>query len=81
MEENTKFLALFWDLASTEPKVSKKAAITLIRSLDFCQKRFEEGGESGHCQELTYSLKRLVRGLGSSRDGARVGFSVALTEV
>jgi len=31
--------------------------------------------------EVTYSLKRLVRGLPSSREGARQGFSLALTEL
>ena len=28
-----------------------------------------------------YTIKRLVRGLGSSREGARQGYAVALTEV
>jgi DNA polymerase phi len=33
------------------------------------------------CPSLSYTLKRLVRGLASSRAGARQGFSMALTEV
>jgi hypothetical protein len=31
--------------------------------------------------ELEYTIRRLVRGLASSRQGARQGFSLALTEV
>lgn len=30
---------------------------------------------------MEYSLKRLVKGLASSREGARQGFALALTEV
>ena len=32
-------------------------------------------------ENVSYSLKRLVRGLSSSRDGARLGFATALKEV
>ena len=35
----------------------------------------------GLCDNLSYSVKRLVRGLSSNRDGARQGFAVCLTEV
>jgi DNA polymerase phi len=31
--------------------------------------------------DVLYSLKRLFRGISSSREGARLGFSLALTEV
>lgn len=31
--------------------------------------------------ELTYCLRRLVRGLASSRQGARQGFALVLTEL
>ena len=33
------------------------------------------------CDELEYSVKRLVKGLASSRKGARQGFATVLTEV
>ena len=36
---------------------------------------------SGLCDNLSYSVERLVRGLSSNRDGARQGFTVCLTEV
>ncbi len=41
----------------------------------------ENSDDGGLCPSLTYSLKRLVRGLASSRAGARQGFSLALTEL
>eukprot|EP00057_Strongylocentrotus_purpuratus_P019706 XP_011674180.1 PREDICTED: myb-binding protein 1A-like protein [Strongylocentrotus purpuratus] len=34
-----------------------------------------------YCSEVTYSLRRLVRGLASSRKGARQGYAIALTEL
>jgi DNA polymerase phi len=36
---------------------------------------------SNWCPSVTYALKRLVRGLASSRVSARQGFALALTEV
>ncbi len=33
------------------------------------------------CMELDYTLQRLIRGLSSQRKFARLGFSMALTEV
>ena len=34
-----------------------------------------------NAEDVVYTVKRLVRGLGSSRDSSRLGFAVALTEV
>ena len=34
-----------------------------------------------NAEDVTYSVKRLVRGLASSRESSRLGFAVALTEV
>lgn len=34
-----------------------------------------------NAEDVVYSVKRLVRGLGSSRESSRLGFAVALTEV
>ena len=36
------------------------------------------GEEGALCTDLVYCLRRLVRGLASSRDGAREGFGAAL---
>ena len=37
--------------------------------------------ENSSCDELEYSVTRLVKGLASSRKGARQGFATVLTEV
>lgn len=34
-----------------------------------------------NAEDVVYSVKRLIRGLGSSRESSRLGFAVALTEV
>ncbi len=34
-----------------------------------------------NAQDVSYSIRRLVRGLGSPRESSRLGFAVALTEV
>lgn len=36
---------------------------------------------SQNAEDVVYSVKRLVRGLASSRESSRLGFAVALTEV
>ena len=40
-----------------------------------------EAEEDSSCDELEYSVTRLVKGLASSRKGARQGFATVLTEV
>ena len=45
-----------------------------------------EGGKSDgldalNAQDVSYSLRRLIRGLASPRESSRLGFAVALTEV
>ena len=65
-------MALFTQLASLNPKQRKDAAAQLIHRLK---------SEPELTSNVDYALKRLVKGLGSSRDGARLGFSLALTEV
>lgn len=37
--------------------------------------------EKENSEDVKYSVKRLVRGLASSRESSRLGFAVALTEV
>lgn len=34
-----------------------------------------------NAEDVVYTIRRLVRGLGSSRESSRLGFAVALTEV
>lgn len=84
-------LPLYWDLASFDPQKRTTAAQTLISTLANFQAEFEENGVSADSTEdtldatcapdVSYALKRLIRGLPSSREAARQGYSLALTEV
>jgi DNA polymerase phi len=70
-------MELYNELASNEEGRRIKAAGKLVR-------RIVEGKNTGNPEkgmDLTYSLNRLVKGLSSDRESARLGFSVALTEV
>lgn len=40
-----------------------------------------DGLDSLNAQDVSYSIRRLVRGLASPRESSRLGFAVALTEV
>lgn len=54
------------------------------RPLDPEQKelrRLDARFEKDNSEDVRYSIKRLVRGLTSSRESSRLGFAVALTEV
>ncbi|KAL7688279.1 putative DNA polymerase V/Myb-binding protein 1A [Plasmopara halstedii] len=64
------FLKLFYTLAESERNVRTQAALQLISYLQSSDKQETE---------VQYTLKRLVRGLASSRDAARQGFSTALS--
>jgi len=71
----TPILETFWALADISSAKRIQAAKELIISLRAV------GEQSLESQEMSYCLKRLVRGLASSREGARQGFAMALTEV
>jgi DNA polymerase phi len=90
----TTTLQLYWDLASFEPSVRQNAAQSLIKTLADFQKNHEETLENASdiadteekldllcASDVSYAVRRLLRGLPSSRQGARQGFSLALTEV
>lgn len=57
--------------------------IRTVQTGDENDKKAKEEGEEeiSCCEDLKYSVKRLVKGLASSRKGARPGFATALTEV
>ncbi|KAJ3410565.1 hypothetical protein HDV05_003633 [Chytridiales sp. JEL 0842] len=88
-------LSFYWDLASIDPAVRLRAAVLLINALQTLQKdhdaQLKASEESeipddddidARCpQDVAYGLRRLLRGLPSSRDGARQGFALALTEL
>ncbi|KAI9497819.1 DNA polymerase phi-domain-containing protein [Zychaea mexicana] len=85
----------YWDLASFDPAVRLNAAQSLVRSLADFQKDHEAALQNGThktattedeldtlcAPDVSYALRRLLRGLPSSRQGARQGFSLALTEL
>ena len=43
--------------------------------------RTSDGRDALNAQDVSYSIRRLVRGLASPRESSRLGFAVALTEV
>lgn len=70
-------MELYNELASNEEGRRIAAAEQLV-------KKILEGNKSGNAEngtELSYALNRLVKGLSSGRESARLGFSIALTEV
>ena len=88
-------LPLFWDLAATDAGARLIAAERLVDAAQSAQATHDANSSDGQADaavddddlvrrcapEVAYILKRLLRGLPSSRDGARQGFAVALTEV
>jgi DNA polymerase phi len=80
MELKTKgnaFLNCFWDLASNEAGSRITAAEGIISHLQFAS----GGTEDQIAKDTAYALKRLVKGLSSSRESARLGFASCLVEV
>eukprot|EP00040_Diaphanoeca_grandis_P004895 m.30508 g.30508 ORF g.30508 m.30508 type:complete len:811 (-) comp16297_c0_seq1:121-2553(-) len=72
----------FWGLASVKESDRVKAALALIAIIHKSQ-TYHESGVTGAtwCSDLEYSAKRLIRGLASSRAGARQGYSTTLSEL
>jgi DNA polymerase phi len=87
-------LNLYWNLASPAKDERLDASVKLISALQSFQKAHIES-LSNHdeetepdlsldglnAQDVSYALRRLVRGLASARESSRLGFAVALTEV
>eukprot|EP00124_Ichthyophonus_hoferi_P001015 Ihof_evm10s45 gene=Ihof_evmTU10s45 len=77
-------LSHFTGLASLNQQERATAAVELLFELKQCQDKFQSESEDkalAKCEEITYCVKRLVRGLASSHHGARQGFALALTEL
>jgi hypothetical protein len=88
-------LELFWNLSSTTKKDRIHASVKLVSALDHFQSQFtpqspdedddpddaEATLEALNAQDVSYSIRRLIRGLASPRESSRLGFAVALTEV
>ena len=90
-------LELFWNLSSSKKKERLEATAKLVTTLHRFQSEFspaevsngEEISDSAqadtldtlNAQDISYSIRRLLRGLASPRESSRLGFAVALTEV
>ncbi|RHY26365.1 hypothetical protein DYB32_007696 [Aphanomyces invadans] len=68
-DSRNAFLKVFWDLAELNPSTRVAAVESIVQHLT----------QANDAEEMSYTLKRLIRGLASSRDAARQGFSTALT--
>lgn len=82
--DNSAFLSLFWDLANDDPVKRLSSASQIIeyirkREALFAINHSHNDGEIA--ADTDYTLKRLIRGLGSSRDSARHGFATCLCEL
>lgn len=74
-ERNSKFLGHFWDLASDNDKTRIIAGTNIIKFLV----SNEESDQ--HKQDIEYTVKRLIKGLCSSRQSARQGFATCFCEL
>ncbi|KAL4997961.1 DNA polymerase phi-domain-containing protein [Aspergillus recurvatus] len=70
---NTKLVEIYEDLASENDEVRLKAAQALVSQFT--------PDKSPSDEDIQKALQRLFRGLCSSRKAARIGFSIALTEL
>ncbi|KAJ2470176.1 DNA-directed DNA polymerase, partial [Coemansia sp. RSA 2320] len=89
----TSTLDFYWDLASLDSEKRLEAATGLISALCKFQSERAAGGSSTEqalseedldricASDVSYAVKRLVKGLASPRDGARQGYSMALSEL
>ena len=73
---DTQLVEIYEDLANLDETIRLKAAHALITN-------FVAGREAddNHSKRLDSILRRLIQGLCSSRKAARIGFSIALTEL
>ena len=90
-------LELFWNLPSSKKKERLDSTAKLVTILHRFQAEFTpvevpdgEGTSDSdqadtldtlNAQDVSYSIRRLIRGLASPRESSRLGFAVALTEV
>ena len=77
LRQSSLTMELYDDLASNNEEVRIKAAEALVNRI----LQGERAGNPEKGTDLLYALNRLVKGLSSGRESARLGFSIALTEV
>ena len=76
--KGSKFLNSFWDLASDDARARCLATKRIIIHVNEMQKKSSD--QDSLCSDGDYAIQRLVRGLSSSRDSARQGFSACLCQ-
>jgi DNA polymerase phi len=75
-------LKCFWTLSDADADLRRKSACEIMEHLISAQKEVDgEGKDADQCPDLQYALKRLLRGMCSSRECARQGFASVLSEV
>ena len=90
-------LELFWNLSSSKRRERLDVTAKIVTTLHKFQSEFSpvevsDGVEISdstqadtldtlNAQDVSYSIRRLIRGLASPRENSRLGFAVALTEV
>ena len=77
-EKSSKFMNWFWDLASDDDNKRSIPATMILKYVAETQKRVDTPNTMS--VDFEYTLKRLIRGLSSSRDSARQGFSACLCQ-
>ena len=70
---DTRLVEIYEDLANVDENIRLKAAYALLTNF--------VSGEKATGAQLNEILRRLIRGLCSGRKAARLGFSIALTEL
>lgn len=75
-DTGNKFMNWFWDLASDSHERRTLAAKLIIKHIIEAQKL-----TSDISTDADYAMKRLVRGISSSRESARLGFSTCLCQL
>jgi len=70
-------MELYEGLVSNDEKTRIAAAEQLVRRIVAAR----QSGTTDRAVDFDYALTRLVKGLSSGRESARLGFSIALTEV
>jgi DNA polymerase phi len=92
MSSGSVALQLFWDLSSSSADSRHAAALQLTKALRLAQKTADTAGDAPADEkaaalradggvlgsEVTYSVRRLIKGLASSREGSREGFALGL---
>eukprot|EP00960_Hanusia_phi_P037048 752680-Hanusia_phi.AAC.1 len=72
----------FWQLSSNNENERTNSSFLLCNDLLKCQKDFSSANKADKksmCYDLSYTIKRLIRGMASSRDGSRHGFSMTFS--